>query len=187
MTWSTFRELAPPILAALLLAACASTPEEEVEEKPDLGRGVIEGSKAVGKAMKDGAVSFGKGMGTAYKGVRHGFQEPDADSSFGRYPKQYVSLVRKHFFRVLRYPDDTRFVLSKPQRGYMNKGLFRGGGVAWQGWLVDVDVETVQGLTGHRASRSYVVRIRDNEIIEVHKDGTLLRRVESSPAKSKKR
>lgn len=183
MTWSTIRGVALPILACLLFAACASTPEEEVVDKPDLGRGVIEGSKAMGVAMKDGAVAFGKGMGTAYQGVRHGFQEPTEEAAFGPFPKRYVNNVKKHFFRVLRYPDDTRFVLGRPQRGYMNKGLLRGGGVAWQGWLVDVEVETVQGLTRHRAGRRYVVRMRNNEIIEVHKDDTLLRRVEQHPAK----
>ncbi len=67
----------------------------------------------------------------------------------------------------------------------MNKGIFRGGGVAWQGWLVDVDVETVQSLTKHRAGRSYVVRIRDGEIIEVHQDSTLLRRLEQAPARAR--
>lgn len=146
---------------------------------------MIEGSKAVGRAVANGAVAFGQGMGTAYQGVRHGFQEPSDDAAFGSYPKSYVDLVKKHFFRVLRYPEDTRFTFERPQKGYMNKGLFRGGGVAWQGWLVDVDVETVQGLTKHRASRSYVVRIRDGEIIEVHQNSALLGRVEQAPAKGR--
>ncbi len=164
--------------------ACASSPEDAAE-KPDLGRGVIEGSKAVGRAVANGAVAFGRGMGTAYQGVRSGFQEPPADAAFGSYPKGYVDLVKKHFFRVLRYQDDTRFTFGRPQQGYMNKGLFRGGGVAWQGWLLDVDVETVQGLTKHRAGRSYVVRIRDGEIIEVHQNSALLGRVEQAPAKGR--
>jgi hypothetical protein len=183
VTWSTIRAVALPVLASLLFAACASTPEEDVAEKPDLGRGVIEGSKAVGNAMKNGAIAFGKGMGTAYEGVRNGFQEPEDEAAFGPYPKGYVDAVRKHFFRVMRYPDDTRFVLGRPEKGFMNRGLLRGGGVAWQGWLVDVDVETVQLLTKHRAARRYVVRVHSGEIIEVHKDATLLRRVEQHPAK----
>lgn len=182
MTRSTIRGIALPFLACLLFAACASSPEEAAE-KPDLGQGVVDGSKAAGVAIKNGAVGFGKGMATAYKGVRHGFAEPEAEQAFGPYPKDYVDSVKKHFFRVMRYPDDTRFVLGRPHKGYMNKGLLRGGGVAWQGWLVDVHVETVQGLTKHRAARRYVVRIRSNEIIEVHKDSTLLRRVEQVPAK----
>lgn len=182
MTWSTIRGVALPLLACLLLPACASSPEAE---KPDVGRGVIEGSKAVGRAVKDGATAFGHGMGTAYSGVRHGFQEPSDEATFGPYPKNYVDTVKKYFFRVLRYPEDTRFVLGRPQKGYMNKGLFRGGGVAWQGWLIDVEVETVQSLTGHRAGHEYVVRMRDNEIIEVHRDWTLLRRVEQAPAKAR--
>ena len=177
--------MALPLLGCLfLVVGCASSPEE-VEEKPDLGKGMIEGSKAVGRAVSNGAAAFGRGMGTAYQGVRHGFQEPSGDAAFGPYPKGYVDLVKKHFFRVLRYPDDARYTFSRPQKGYMNKGIFRGGGVAWQGGLVDVDVETVQGITRHRAGRSYVVRIRDSELIEVHRDSTLLRRVEHAPAKGR--
>jgi hypothetical protein len=150
-----------------------------------VGKGVIEGSKAVGRAVKHGATAFGRGMGTAYQGIRHGFQEPSQDAAYGPYPKGYVVAVKKYFHRVLRYPEDTRFVLGRPQKGYMNRGLFRGGGVAWQGWLIDVQVETVQNLTGHRADHAYVVRMRNNEIIEVHSDSTLLRRVEQPPARAR--
>jgi len=169
-------------LLLLLLAACASSPDDD-DEAPDLGKGAVEASKAVGRGMKDGAQAFGRGMGQAYQGVRHGFQAPEDQARYGSYPESYVDLVKKHFFRVMRYPESTRFSFGQPSRGYMNKGLFRGGGVAWQGWLVDVQVETVQKLTRHRAGRTYVVRVREGEIIEVHENDTLLQRVAETPAR----
>lgn len=180
MTGNTIGRSRAPLLAALLLAACAGSPDAPTEE-PDLAQSTLEGSKAVGRAVTTGAKAFGRGMGTAYEGVTNGFQEPSDRAAYGPPPKHAVSLVKKHFARVLRYPDSTRFKIGRPERGYMNKGILRGGGVAWQGWLVDVDVETVQGLTKHRAAKSYVVRIRDGDIIEVHKDDSLLRRLDTRP------
>ncbi len=174
------------LVLAGALAACAGTPEDGAD-RPDLGKSTLEASKAMGRAMKDGATAFGSGVGTAYRGIRQGFAEPDEETSFGPYPKDYVRLVKSHLIRVERYPDSTRFRIGRPQMGYMNKGILRGGGVAWSGWLVDVHVETVQGLTRHRAARDYVVRVRNHEVIEVHKDDSLLRRVKSQAPASARR
>ncbi len=177
------------VLVGALLTACASTPEEDAAaDRTDLGKGTLEASKAMGRAMKDGAKAFGSGVGTAYKGMRHGFAEPDEQTSFGPYPKNYVRMVKSHMIRVERYPETSRFKIGRPQLGYMNKGILRGGGVAWSGWLVDVEVETVQSLTRHKARGTFVVRIRDGEIIEVHKDDSLLRRVKNQvPASARRR
>jgi hypothetical protein len=176
VTKRTPRRHSALLAACFVLSACAGTPEESADP-PDLGRGAIEASKSMARAVTGGAAAFGRGVGTAYGGVRQGFQEPAGDAAYGPYPKNYVDLVKKHFTRVLRYPEAANYTLGKPARGYMNQGLLRGGGVAWQGWLVDVEVQTVQSVTGHRAARSYVVRIRDGEIIEVHQDPSLLRRL----------
>lgn len=166
----------PPLLAALLLlVGCASSPE--AEEKPDLGRAAISFGGSFATAMKSGAQAVGQGTKTAWTGVREGFEEPEVDSGYGPYPKSYAQLVRKYFVRVLRYPEKTSFVLSRPEQGWLNRGLFQGGGVAWQGWLVDVEVETTTRLTRHRAGRRYVALLRDGEVVDVHLDDALLRRV----------
>jgi hypothetical protein len=158
-----------------LLLACASASPEDPEygQPPDLAEATV----AFAGAVKTGAGSFSRGMGTAYRGVRQGFAEPGAAAACGPYPEEYVSLVKRHFARVLRYPDDASYRMGRPGRGYMNHGLLRGGGVAWQGWLVDVEVETRQRLTGHRSARGYVVRLRDGEVVDVHTDASLLRRL----------
>lgn len=175
MTQSTPLPALVALWLALLLAGCATRSPDDPEygAPPDLA----EASVAFGRSVKNGASAMGRGMGTAYQGVRHGFAEPESDADFGPYPKDYAVLVKKHFMRVLRYSDDASFRFGRPQKGYLSKGLLRGGGIAWQGWLVDVDVETRQSLTGHRKTRPYVVRLRDGEVVDVHTDDTLLKRV----------
>lgn len=166
----------PPLLAALLLlVGCASNPE--AERKPDLGRAAVAFGGGFASAMKSGAGAVGRGTKTAWRGVREGFAEPESDSGYGPYPKRYAQLVRRYFVRVLRYPESASFVLSRPERGWMNRGLFQGGGVAWQGWLVDVEVETTMRLTGHRAGRHYVALLRDGDVVDVHLDDALLQRL----------
>lgn len=158
------------LVLALGPQGCAST----ADDPPDLGKATVK----VAHAMKSGAGAVGRGMGTAYRGVRSGFAAPDGEAEFGPYPADYVTALKRYFVLALRYPQDTSFRFGRPERGYLNQGLFRGGGIAWQGWLVDVQVETRQRLTGHRASRSYIARMRDGEVVDVHADGALLRRVE---------
>ena len=65
----------------------------------------------------------------------------------------------------------------------MNRGLFQGGGIAWQGWLIDVQVETASRFEGQARTRGYVVRMREGEVIEVHnaRYSAALRRVEANP------
>lgn len=174
----------PSVLAAaliavwLLLSGCASSPNiEDPDEKPDFGKAAVQFGGSAARAVKNGAGAAARASGTAWRGVRAGFAEPEGEASYGPYPKQYVALVRRHFQRVLGYPAETSFQIAKPERGWMNQGLFQGGGVEWQGWLVDVRVETTTELTKHRAEREYVVRLRDDDVVDVHTDDTLLKRV----------
>ncbi len=41
-------------------------------------------------------------------------------------------------------------------------------------------VETTTDLTKHRAAREYVLRLRDHDVVDVHTDDSLLRRVEAT-------
>ena len=145
--------------------------------------GAVTGAKAVGR----GAVAVGKATATAYRGVRYGFQTPESEREFGAYPKDYVQLVKRHFFHILHFPEDTRFEIGPPRRGFMNKGLLRGGGIEWQGYIVEVDAEASTGVKLQRISRHYAVRIRDGGVIEAHRDVRMLRTLEadSVPAKVK--
>lgn len=141
-----------------------------------VGSAVASGATAVGK----GAVAVGRGLGTAYRGVRGGYQAPEGEEDFGAFPDAYVSEIVKHFRRILDHPEDARFVFGEPTRGWMNHGILRGGGVAWRGWLVDVAVHTRDRLSGEIISHRFVVRLRDGDVIDVHRDvdSKILQRVQ---------
>jgi hypothetical protein len=171
--------------------AAPSEPSVESASAPDTGyepdterwakgaaQGVKTGAVVVGKGLGTGAKAVGRGLGTAFEGVRKGFQSPEEEASYGAYPEDYAHALRGHFVHVLRYPDDARFRFGRPEKGYMNGGLLRGGGVEWQGYLVDVEVEFERGLAQQTTSQDFVARLRDGQVVDVHKDARLLHRVE---------
>ena len=139
-----------------------------------MGTRTREATRAFAGALSTGAKIAGRGLGTAYHGVRAGFQATGADADFGPYPKSYIALTKRYFTRFLRFPDDTRFAFGTPERGYMNEGLFKGGGVAWVGYLVEVNVTRHRRLSGLVTTEHYVVRIRDGEVEDAHTDISLL-------------
>ncbi len=110
------------------------------------------------------------GLGTAAHGLRRGFESPAHDAEYGRFPSDHAAAVQDHFRRVLRFPDSSSFRLGRPVRGYMNEGLLQGGGVAWRGYLVDVEVTRPASLFGSALrSQAYVVRMRDGRVVDVHR------------------
>lgn len=156
-------------LAALLQSACAtySAPAQESddwahewkERASNAAEGAAKGATVAGEAVGDA-------MGTAYHGVTHGFEDPDA-SAYGRYPKNYADAIRKHMIHFKGVPADASFTFGKPEKGYMNKGILAGGGVAWQGYLVEVQIEEDSLFASQRKPRQYVVRMRDGDVVEV--------------------
>ena len=103
---------------------------------------------------------------SAMRALRDGFEEPDA-TNFGPFPKKYVGTVKRHMLRFEGVPDDANFQFGRPERGFMNDGILAGGKIAWQGYLVDLNVETTT-FAGQKRTKSYVVRMKDGEVIEVH-------------------
>ena len=132
-----------------------------------------------------GATAVGSSLGTAVQGVRTGFEDPDQDG-FGPYPRDYTRAIRSHLLRFEGIPRDASIRFGKPEKGYITQGILRGGGVVWQGYLVDVEIEHRARSESQSRSRTYVVRLRDGEGIEVHnaRQTAALRRLPSSvPAK----
>jgi len=140
-----------------------------------VGRGMVTGAKAVGS----GASAVGRGLATAYRGVRDGFEEVDKRGDFGPYPENYPALVRHHLVRFEGFGEDTSFRFERPEPGYLNAGLLRGGKVEWQGWLVDVEMP---GKPGQPPKQRYV-RIRDGMVVDVHRTDRMLRRVGGAAAR----
>lgn len=119
--------------------------------------------------VKDGAArgaeAVGDSLGTAYRGVRDGFEDP-RKGAYGPYPKGYAEAIRSHMLRFEGVPQDASFRFGKPERGYINRGILAGGEIEWQGWLVDMEIETTS-FAGQKRTKAYVVRMTDGEVVEV--------------------
>lgn len=173
------------VAAGHALAGCAATPDASspapapVTDAPapdwrgDAARAASNAADAASRAARAtwrAARGAGGQMQTAARGIRDGFERVSADADYGSYPSSYTAVVRKHFQRVLRFPETSSFRFGRPRKGYMNHGLLRGGGVAWRGYLVDVEVTRRTALFGSAVrAEPYVVRLRDGEVIDVHK------------------
>ena len=172
-----------PLVAACLLCACTSL-EGSTADTETWSSEVKQGAATVGRATARGAEAVGDSIGTAYHGVTNGFEDP-ANAAYGPYPKDYVKTIRKHMLRFEGVPDTASFRFGQPQRGYLNKGLLRGGEVEWQGWTVDVAIETTTTF-GQPHTDEYVVRMTDGdevEVLEKESAGALRRpRQEQAPA-----
>ncbi len=114
-----------------------------------------------------GAGAVGESLTVAAKGVAKGFDDPDAQA-WGRYPEEYPRLIQTHLLRFEGLPVKASLRFGRPVKGYMNEGLFQGGGIAWQGYLVDVTVAIPSRFEGRQRELNYTVRMRDGEVIEVH-------------------
>ena len=172
--------------AALLLCAwlCACTSLEGPTADTDTWTSEVKaGTQKVAATTARGARAVGRSIGTAYHGVSHGFQDPSA-SAYGRYPRNYVAVIRKHMTRFQGVDEKASFEFGKPVRSYLNKGLLRGGEIEWQGWIVDVSIETTTAF-GQPHTEQYVVRMNDGDVVEVLEAayaGALKRVPDSSPA-----
>lgn len=118
-------------------------------------------------AMADGARRVGHSLATAADGVTQGFDDPDA-AAFGAYPRDSPRIIQAHLMRFEGLPPEASLRFARPVRGYINQGLFQGGGIAWQGYLVDVTATLPSRFAGQAREIAYTVRLRDGEVIEVH-------------------
>lgn len=171
------------VLLAAALSLCACTSLEGPTADTDTWTAEMkQGTKKVASATTRGAVAVGDSIGTAYRGVSKGFEDP-ADKAYGPYPHNYVATIRKHMLRFEDVPEDASFEFGKPVRSYLNKGLLRGGDIEWQGWIVDVSIETTTAF-GQPHTEEYVVRMNDGDVVEVLEKAYAgaLKRVEPAPA-----
>ena len=175
------RTFAPAVLL-LCACLCACTSLEGTTADTDTWTSEVkEGTQKVADATARGAKAVGRSIGTAYHGVTNGFEDP-ASSAYGPAPRNYVAVIRKHMFRFQGVDEKASFSFGKPVRAYLNKGLLRGGDVEWQGWIVDVSVETTTAF-GQPHTEQYVVRMNDGDVVEVLEAAYAgaLRRVPDAP------
>ena len=178
----------PSLVVALAVLASGCTTIDGPTEDVDTWKTSWKGrAVAVKDGAAAGAVVVGESIGTAYTGIRDGFEEPSEDA-WGKPPARYPERIRKHMIRFEGVPEKASFKFGQPERGYMNAGILAGGEVEWQGWLVDVEVETTT-FAGQKRTKAYIVRMRDGEVEEVHDANYAhaLRRVEPGPPASRTR
>jgi hypothetical protein len=127
---------------------------------------MVEGTRKVAAGTARGARAVGRSIGTAYRGVSQGFQDPADAAAYGPYPDDYVSVIRKHMLRFEGVDERASFEFGQPVRSYLNKGLLRGGEVEWQGWIVDVSIRTTSAF-GQPQTEAFVVRLSHGDVVEV--------------------
>src|SRR5262245_4855168 len=91
------------LAAAALLCSCTSL-EGSTADTTTWTSEVKQGSAKVARATARGAEAVGDSMGTAYRGVTKGFEDP-RDKAYGAYPRDYVNTIRKHMQRFEDVPD----------------------------------------------------------------------------------
>jgi hypothetical protein len=156
------------LIATSLLCSCASREGDDPDRgkwKAELSQSTQKAASATVRGAEVTAEVVGDSVGTAYRGVKNGFAPPE-DDAYGSYPRDYVNAIRKHLQRFEGVKQTASFQFGEPVRAYLNKGLLRGGEVEWQGWVVDVQVETKTAL-GQPEVNEYVVTMKDDDIVEV--------------------
>jgi hypothetical protein len=153
------------LLITASLACSCSTVSDTAPDVETLTTGVKQGGQKVATATVRSAEAVGESVGTAYRGVTNGFENPANEAAYGPYPRDYVNAIRKHMVRFEGIKENASFQFGKPVRSYQNKGLLRGGDIDWQGWVVDVAIPRIRSGKPHLDE--YVVRMKDGDVVEV--------------------
>lgn len=154
------------IAFALSCFGCASL-EAPIEDTDSWKASWKRRAESFADGASRGAGAVGESLTVAAQGVAKGFDDPDAEA-WGRYPENYPRVIQTHLLRFEALPKNASLRFGRPVKGYMNQGLFQGGGIAWQGYLVDVMVGIPSRFEGREREIGYTVRMRDGEVIEVH-------------------
>ena len=152
-------------MLAALLAGCATYSAPALEPEA-WAQSMKTGASDAADATARSAVAAKAAMGTAYRGVREGFQEPDP-KGYGAYPKNFAAAIRKHMVHFEDVPNGASFRFGRPEKGCLNEGLFTGGEIAWQGYLVEVEIVRSARFESQSKPESYVARLRDGDVVEV--------------------
>ena len=87
-------------------------------------------------------------------------------SKYGYPPKDYQMTIRNYFANKLKRASTAQYSFSKPQRAYKKKGFAYGGGIEWEGWLVDVSIATSNRMGRMLTPKPHMVLFKDSMIIE---------------------
>jgi len=88
-----------------------------------------------------------------------GLKKEAASFNFGTAPAsdQVAASVPAFFNNVLIDPFSAHYQYSAPYKAWLKAGLIQGGGVAWEGWAVDVAVNAKNRMGGYTGWQPYHV------------------------------
>lgn len=86
-------------------------------------------------------------------------QKQAASFNFGAPPTadQVEKSVPAYFTNVLIDPFSAHYQYGVPYKAWLKAGLIQGGGIAWEGWAVDVNVNAKNRLGGYTGWQPYHV------------------------------
>lgn len=89
------------------------------------------------------------------------YREPAPPTEYGAYPENYRELIEGYMKDETYFRDRSFQILDSPRRAYELKGLIFGGGVAFTGYAVAMNVTDEDG------SLTWYALIRDGVLIDV--------------------
>ena len=156
-----------PLLCVLGAAALGCATYSEPALQPEhWAQEVKSQTSRAADATARSAAAAGQAMGTAYQGVRNGFQPPDANG-YGSFPRDYAAAIRRHLQHFENISKSASIRFGRPEKGFLNEGVLVGGAVAWQGYLIEVEVLEQALFASQTEPDRYVVRMRDGDVLEV--------------------
>ena len=74
---------------------------------------------------------------------------PPPNADYGEYPSGYENDAKQQIANVLKDPDSARFQFGAPVKAYGNNGLIYGGGVAFIGYILPIEVNARNSFGGY--------------------------------------
>lgn len=91
-----------------------------------------------------------------------GFAKLPPESDFGSRPVNTEASVRSHFEEQLKDSESARYRFGGFRRAYANNGLVHGGGIAWYGYVQEVEVNAKNSYGGYVGFKPYMVFFHRN-------------------------
>lgn len=91
---------------------------------------------------------------------------PNFASNFGTPPTNIEAAVKAHFNDILFDPFTAHYEIGTPYKAYLRAGLIQGGGIAWQGWAVDVRVNAKNRMGGYVGWTLYHATFDGNTVVD---------------------
>jgi hypothetical protein len=73
-------------------------------------------------------------------------------------------VVKAYFEEILKDPESARYKFDTPERAYRRAGWANRGRVAWQGYVIPVNVNAKNSYGGYTGYKRYFALMRDGRL-----------------------